>query len=121
MPLLIGGSGEKVMLGLVARYADEWNCWGTPEIVRRKIAVLTEHCAVIGRDPAEIHKSVQALLFMEGEGDPPGARLTTMAERILVGSPATLAGWRGRDGRRRVDELIVPDSTLGDHENRLRL
>ena len=36
MPLLIGGAGEKVMPGIVARQADEWNVWGTPETLRRQ-------------------------------------------------------------------------------------
>src|SRR5579875_123263 len=33
LPLLIGGAGEKRMLGIVARYADEWNAWCTPDML----------------------------------------------------------------------------------------
>jgi alkanesulfonate monooxygenase SsuD/methylene tetrahydromethanopterin reductase-like flavin-dependent oxidoreductase (luciferase family) len=54
MPLLIGGSGERFTLAVVARYADIWNGEGDPTTVARKTAVLHEHCKTVGRDPAEI-------------------------------------------------------------------
>lgn len=57
-PILVGASGEKVALGIVARHAQMWNSFGTPEIFRHKIAVIEEHCRRIGRDPATIEKSV---------------------------------------------------------------
>ncbi|MGA2409824.1 MAG: LLM class flavin-dependent oxidoreductase, partial [Candidatus Binataceae bacterium] len=56
--ILIGASGEKVALGIVARHAQMWNSFGSPEVFRGKIARLEEHCARIGRDPATIEKSV---------------------------------------------------------------
>jgi F420-dependent oxidoreductase-like protein len=57
-PILIGASGEKVALGIVAQHAQMWNSFGTPEVFRAKIARLEEHCRRIGRDPATIEKSV---------------------------------------------------------------
>jgi F420-dependent oxidoreductase-like protein len=57
-PILIGASGEKVALGIVARHAQMWNWPGTPEVLRAKITRLDEHCQRIGRDPATIEKSV---------------------------------------------------------------
>ncbi|MFL5835160.1 MAG: TIGR03560 family F420-dependent LLM class oxidoreductase, partial [Solirubrobacteraceae bacterium] len=54
IPILVGGSGERRTLRLVARHADACNLFGDPETVRRKVAVLREHCAAAGRDPAEI-------------------------------------------------------------------
>ena len=57
-PILVGAGGEKIALGIVARHADMWNTFGSPETFRHKIEVLTEHCAHIGRDPDEIEKSV---------------------------------------------------------------
>jgi alkanesulfonate monooxygenase SsuD/methylene tetrahydromethanopterin reductase-like flavin-dependent oxidoreductase (luciferase family) len=42
----------------VARHAQLWNTFGTPEVFRHKIARLAEHCQRIGRDPAAIEKSV---------------------------------------------------------------
>ena len=58
MPLLVGGSGEKRMLRIVARDADIWNGEGDPETYARKVAVLDAHCAEIGRDPAAIRRTV---------------------------------------------------------------
>ncbi len=54
IPILIGGSGEKVTLRLVAQYADACNLFGDPHVIRRKIDVLHAHCATFGRDPADI-------------------------------------------------------------------
>jgi F420-dependent oxidoreductase-like protein len=57
-PIMIGASGDKVALGIVAEHAQMWNWPGTPEVLRTKIARLEEHCRRIGRDPATIEKSV---------------------------------------------------------------
>jgi alkanesulfonate monooxygenase SsuD/methylene tetrahydromethanopterin reductase-like flavin-dependent oxidoreductase (luciferase family) len=57
LPLLIGGGGEKVTLKLVAKYGDANNIGGGIEAVKRKDAVLIEHCEKIGRDPAEIERT----------------------------------------------------------------
>lgn len=57
MPLLVGGGGEKVTLRLVARYADANNLDGGFEVVRRKEAILLEHCEREGRDPSEIERT----------------------------------------------------------------
>jgi F420-dependent oxidoreductase-like protein len=59
-PILIGGSGEKKTLKLVARYADACNisAYDVPEATR-KLGVLREHCANEGRDYAEIEKTAQ--------------------------------------------------------------
>jgi F420-dependent oxidoreductase-like protein len=54
IPILVGGQGERRTLRLVARHADACNLFGDPATVRRKLAVLREHCAAEGRDPAEI-------------------------------------------------------------------
>lgn len=59
-PFVIGGSGEKLTLRMVAKYADIWNAVsGTPEEFTHKSKILDEHCAAIGRNPAEIVRSVQ--------------------------------------------------------------
>jgi F420-dependent oxidoreductase-like protein len=54
IPILIGGSGEKRTLRLVARHADMCNLTGDVETVRHKLGVLRGHCDAEGRDPAEI-------------------------------------------------------------------
>jgi F420-dependent oxidoreductase-like protein len=54
IPILVGGSGERRALRLVARHADLCNFFGDPATVRHKVAVLREHCTAEGRDPAAI-------------------------------------------------------------------
>jgi probable F420-dependent oxidoreductase len=58
LPILVGGSGEKVTLKLTAEHADAWNSFGPPETFAHKNAVLDDWCAEIGRDPSEIERTV---------------------------------------------------------------
>jgi len=57
LPICIGGGGEQVTLKLVARFADMNNVGGGIENVRRKEAILLQHCETVGRDPAEIERT----------------------------------------------------------------
>jgi F420-dependent oxidoreductase-like protein len=57
-PVMIGGSGEKLTLRVVAKWASMWNASGSPNVFKNKIRVLEERCAEVGRDPQEIEKSV---------------------------------------------------------------
>ncbi len=61
-PILIGGAGEKVMLRLVARYADRWNCPAGYRDFKRTLGVLHEHCRAVGRDPATLTISEQVMV-----------------------------------------------------------
>ncbi len=61
LPILIGGGGEQVTLRLVARYASMWNIIAEPEDARRKNDLLTGYCKEIGRDPAEVERTVVLL------------------------------------------------------------
>jgi probable F420-dependent oxidoreductase len=58
IPILIGGGGEKKTLRYTAEYAQIWHGFGDVETLKRKTAVLDQHCADVGRDPAEIERSV---------------------------------------------------------------
>lgn len=63
-PICIGGGGEKRTLRIAARYAQHWNFpGGAPAEFARKRAVLHEHCASIGRDPAEITTSTHLIMW----------------------------------------------------------
>jgi F420-dependent oxidoreductase-like protein len=57
--IMIGGSGEKYLLRVVAKHADRYNhpC-GSVDLLKRKISKLKEHCASIGRNPKEIEYSI---------------------------------------------------------------
>jgi alkanesulfonate monooxygenase SsuD/methylene tetrahydromethanopterin reductase-like flavin-dependent oxidoreductase (luciferase family) len=57
LPVLVAGSGEQRTLRTVARYADVWHTWGTPESFAAKSAVLDQRCAEAGRDPSEIRRA----------------------------------------------------------------
>lgn len=98
-PILVGASGEQIALDIVARHADIWNSFGSPEVFQRKIAVLTEHCRKIGRNPDTIEKSV--LLQMTLTDDPEATRRALENESwgMLAGSPAEIQ----RQIRRYVD------------------
>jgi len=64
-PILIGGAGEKKTLRLVAQYADVWNislAAGPPAETRHKLDVLNCHCDDVGRDPADIRKTLGILV-----------------------------------------------------------
>ena len=66
IPLMIGGGGEKKTLRLVAEYADLWcNDVAPPEVFERKTRILDEHCAAVGRDPAEIVRTQVAWVSVE--------------------------------------------------------
>lgn len=57
--IMVGGTGEKLLLKVAAKYADRYNHpFGTPDELKHKIEVLKEHCNNIGRDHKEIEKSV---------------------------------------------------------------
>jgi probable F420-dependent oxidoreductase len=58
LPIMIGGSGEKVTLRLVAEYADAWNTFGPPENFAHKNNVLDEWCARLDRKPTQIERTV---------------------------------------------------------------
>ena len=57
LPLLIGGSGEKVTLRITAEHADAWNTFGPPEQFAHKNTVLDRWCAEVGRDPDDIERN----------------------------------------------------------------
>jgi len=109
LPLLIGGGGEKRTLRIVAKYADEWNVWGTPEILRRKMDILDRHCAEVGRDPAEIQRSSTALIFLTSDRATLRAlRANPPARPSLIGTAEEVMARIAQYAELGVDEVIVP-------------
>jgi F420-dependent oxidoreductase-like protein len=102
IPILVGGSGERRTLRLVAKYADACNLFGDLPTIKHKIDVLRGHCEEIGRDPAEIVKTrlgAVAIAATQGEAD---AKAEASAARrgwtieqyrayALVGTPDVVA------------------------------
>jgi F420-dependent oxidoreductase-like protein len=69
-PFVIGGSGEKRTLRVVAKYAQVWNfAGGTVDEFSHKQAVLKEHCQAIGRDPDTIERSIQLMTNYDDLGE----------------------------------------------------
>jgi F420-dependent oxidoreductase-like protein len=70
IPILIGGSGEKKTLRLVARYADACNLFGADgAAVRHKVDVLHQHCKAVDRDPSEVRVTHLSTAGVIGEGE----------------------------------------------------
>jgi F420-dependent oxidoreductase-like protein len=114
LPLLIGGSGEKRTMRIAARYADEWNVWSTPDVMRHKVGVLHGHAEDLGRDPAEIAVSTQALLYLsDDEAWLADKRAAGVGRPQVVGTPSQVADTVAEFREIGVDELIVPDWTMG--------
>ncbi len=121
LPLLVGGGGERRTLRIAARYADEWNTWGTPEVIAHKIAVLDQHCADVGRDPGAIRRSAQALLFLSDDpAESERARSAPAPMPKLVGGPDEIAERLAAYAAVGVDEFLVNERSFsGDTAARL--
>jgi alkanesulfonate monooxygenase SsuD/methylene tetrahydromethanopterin reductase-like flavin-dependent oxidoreductase (luciferase family) len=113
LPVLVGAKGER-MLGIVARRADQWNRWSSPAEMLVAAEVLARHCDQIGRDPASIHRSTQALVMVTDDAAAARAFVESVAPRAAVaGPPEAFADQVGAWAAAGVDEVIVPDWLLG--------
>ena len=114
IPLLIGGGGRRRTLRTTARWANEWNFWGTPESIEELCGVLDGHCEAIGRDPAEISRSACSLVFIS---DDPAKldrlRSADTGRATIVGTPDEVSEVVEQYRQIGVDELIIPDVSLG--------
>ncbi len=80
---MIGGSGERKTLRLVAQYGDACNLFATsPAEIAHKLEVLQRHCDDVGRDSAEIEKTIIGQL---GSPDDADAFIASMQEYSKVG------------------------------------
>jgi F420-dependent oxidoreductase-like protein len=113
LPLLIGGGGEKRTLRITAKYAHQWNVWGTPDVLAQKIGVLDGHCRDLGRDPKSIQKTAVALLFMTEDAEQL-AKLKAMntGRPTIVGNAAEVADVMRAYQAAGVDEFIIPGFTF---------
>jgi F420-dependent oxidoreductase-like protein len=121
LPLLVGGGGEKRTLRIAARYADEWNVWGSAALLEHKIGVLAGHCEAGGRDPAEIKHSANALLFLSTDEKWLASKRsadTNRGDAVIVGTPAEVVDIVAGYEAAGVDELIIPDFTMGSIQRR---
>ena len=122
LPILVGAKGDR-MLGHAARYATEWNMWSTPASNAERAAVLDRHCERIGRDPATIVRSTQALVFVDDDSAASRAERQAMIDRYaprptVGGTPGQIAEQVAAYTEVGVSEFIVPDFTLGTGNRR---
>jgi F420-dependent oxidoreductase-like protein len=75
LPILIGGGGEQRTLRIVARHADLWNSFGSPEVVAHKLEVLQGHCDAVGRDRATIGITLNVGIIVRDSPEATQARL----------------------------------------------
>jgi F420-dependent oxidoreductase-like protein len=87
-PIMIGGSGEKVTLRLVAQYADFCNVGGDPATVAQKYEILRQHCERVGRPFDTITRSNNmGLLIAANEGELAAKKERYGETSDLVGTP----------------------------------
>jgi len=120
LPLMVGTGGPR-MTKITARWADEWNVWGTPETAREKVAALDSACERVGRDPRSIRRSVQAMFFLvDDDATVEKLRKVAPADRSIIGSLTVIADAIDAYRDLGFDEVIVPDFTLGaSHAERI--
>jgi F420-dependent oxidoreductase-like protein len=83
IPILVGGSGERRTLRLVARYADACNLFGDAATVRHKVDVLHRHCTELDRAPAEVTvTNLTSAQVVDAGDDRPGDNAGTVDEQI---------------------------------------
>jgi len=64
-PILVGGSGERKTLKIVAKYADACNLFGSTESIKKKLDILKEHCKSVGRDFDSILKTKLGTIVLD--------------------------------------------------------
>jgi F420-dependent oxidoreductase-like protein len=82
VPILVGGSGERKTLRLVARYADASNIFGDVAQIRHLMGVLDQHCADVGRDPGEITRTKLATLVIGATHEAAQAKAAPIREHL---------------------------------------
>lgn len=109
--ILVGGSGERKTLRLVARYADACNLFAPdPAVVAHKLEVLDRHCEAEGRDPADVERTILGFASPFGDADAFVASMEEYAKlgvdlvELIPAGPDPL-GWVTRLGEETVPRL----------------
>lgn len=105
VPVVVGGSGEQVTLRIAAEHADGCNLFGEPATVARRVGVLRDHCAAVGRDPDDVEVSHLGTVLV-------GADAIDVRNRIERARPASV-------GPDRFAERVGA-GTVDDHADRFR-
>lgn len=113
LPILVG-TGSPRMMRITAKWAQQWNTWGDPTLIAQRRQEFAKACDAVGRDMSTVHTSAQAMVFLIDDD----ARKAKMKERMtdqrsLIGNANELADLIGQYRDLGVDELALPDFTLG--------
>jgi alkanesulfonate monooxygenase SsuD/methylene tetrahydromethanopterin reductase-like flavin-dependent oxidoreductase (luciferase family) len=108
LPILIGGSGPRKTLLTTARYADLWNGYGDPARIADRDAILRAHCAAIGRDEAEIARTVTLDCVIRDD------REAALAAYDAIAGRHGLRAQVGSDGTRRGLTHWGPPAAVAD-------
>ena len=109
--ILIGGSGEKKTLRMVAQYADACHLFGGPEL-KHKLDVLREHCSRLGRDYDTVEKTAGAQFELGKNGEGADKMLEDLRGLHDLGVTMATGSLRGPDGPELVaayGEHIIPE------------
>ena len=113
-PIMVGGSGEKRTLRLVAEHADLCNISGSAATVRHLLDVLDGHCGAVGRDPSAIQHTWLGTLLLttsatetQQMSDVVSGGGGDVAERFLIGEPNAVVEQVGGLLEAGIDEVIV--------------
>jgi alkanesulfonate monooxygenase SsuD/methylene tetrahydromethanopterin reductase-like flavin-dependent oxidoreductase (luciferase family) len=100
-PIWIGGNGPKRTLPLVARYADVWHGFGTPNSLRDSSARIDELASAAGRDPGDILRAASLSL-----SEPLDTQRKYIAKWRDNGWGYLVCGWP-EEGRERVEQFAA--------------
>ncbi|HMJ36207.1 MAG TPA: TIGR03560 family F420-dependent LLM class oxidoreductase [Baekduia sp.] len=109
IPILVGGSGERKTLRMVAQYADASNVFGEPDHIRHLMDVLAKHCEDVGRDPAEITKTKLGTLVIADTHEAAEKKVAPLRDAMAERFDAVVL-WGDRD---EVGEQIVANLDAG--------
>lgn len=113
LPIAVGTGGPR-MLRATARFAQEWNTWGAPEMASGAMDKYRTACEAVGTDPASLHTSVQALVFMSEDTERLEKwRSKADPDRSIIGTPAEVAETVHSYADLGFDEFILLGMTLG--------
>jgi F420-dependent oxidoreductase-like protein len=113
-PVIVGGHGKKRTPELAARFASEFNVgFSTPDVVAAQFERVDAACRAIGRDPADLVRSVALVIAVGRDDDEVARRALTLGRDVdelrangLAGSPAEvvdrLGHWREKTGITRI-------------------
>jgi alkanesulfonate monooxygenase SsuD/methylene tetrahydromethanopterin reductase-like flavin-dependent oxidoreductase (luciferase family) len=116
LPIMIGGSGERKTLPIVARWADVWNAFGSPEGLARKDEVLRRLCHEVGRDEARIERTVGCKVTIRAtDGEARRALAAILRHNGLTPADVATDGtfWTGTP--ERIAETMLAYRRVGFH------